>query len=694
MRNFENGTTDKPITNMQEDEFELKPYISGLGDFILACQTPMTIAIQGDWGSGKTSMMNMVNEYLKDASNGNVESVWFNTWQFSQFEMDSMLATNFLMHLTNKLQIHANSKTSIIETGKKIAGIIGTFSLGIFSKYAGEEIANELGKKITTPLDYVEQIENLKQNFNQLVKEVTTDGKRVVVFIDDLDRLQPVHAVGLLEILKLFVDCENCIFVIAIDTSVVFQGIREKYGADINDDKAQSFFDKMIQLPFKMPIVNYKLDESIIKTLGLRNLGLNQDDIDECIQVVKMTAAGNPRSIKRIANFYLLTDKVAQSKRIYDNLKSSTLNLCRKIMLYSACVQLNYEKLYNFLLKENDYTIAQRIRDLNLPPQKDNAKKYEILKKELADLGAPEYRGDDYLNYAGVVYTFLQTCKKLLESGYESSDKIENNRILLSLLSLTTITDIENKELAHSPSSFSTCMSNNPSPTQINDISNTLFSELLNEGKTLDIIHYLNDQNIYPQLPIGEPWTQTEQYNIYINRFRNGEEKPQLAVYLHNKLKDIFGTIKSTPASDTYCLNPSSSSFSIRMLFHYTLVNIQAEIVSELNNNKIWNIFSNMVDELEKEYHNLQAQFGEIIFKEQFFRDGLTPVFDEKNTIISYRNKESSNPQIYLANQKMADIFENGIRAIVSQINKKEPPKISREQQDKNTISDLESIKH
>jgi uridine kinase len=43
----------------------------------------MTIAIQGDWGSGKTSMMNMIQEQLDDR----VVSTWFNTWQYSQFNM-------------------------------------------------------------------------------------------------------------------------------------------------------------------------------------------------------------------------------------------------------------------------------------------------------------------------------------------------------------------------------------------------------------------------------------------------------------------------------------------------------------------------------------------------------------------------------------------------------------------------------
>ena len=60
----------------------------------------MTIAVQGDWGSGKTSFMNLVNAEL----NKSVISVWFNTWKFSQFNMEDNLAIIFLTYLTNELE--------------------------------------------------------------------------------------------------------------------------------------------------------------------------------------------------------------------------------------------------------------------------------------------------------------------------------------------------------------------------------------------------------------------------------------------------------------------------------------------------------------------------------------------------------------------------------------------------------------
>ena len=60
---FKIGCTDKPVENVTEDCFNVSTYVDGLCTFIKTCETPMTISIQGDWGSGKTSMMNMIKKY-------------------------------------------------------------------------------------------------------------------------------------------------------------------------------------------------------------------------------------------------------------------------------------------------------------------------------------------------------------------------------------------------------------------------------------------------------------------------------------------------------------------------------------------------------------------------------------------------------------------------------------------------------
>ncbi|MBP3857245.1 MAG: hypothetical protein IK990_16705 [Ruminiclostridium sp.] len=72
----EKGYSDIPVADISNDLFKIDKYVRALCTFIEKCDTPMTISIQGDWGSGKTSMMNMMRETMKKT----VCPIWFNTW--------------------------------------------------------------------------------------------------------------------------------------------------------------------------------------------------------------------------------------------------------------------------------------------------------------------------------------------------------------------------------------------------------------------------------------------------------------------------------------------------------------------------------------------------------------------------------------------------------------------------------------
>ena len=86
---------------------------NALCSFIRSCETPMTISIQGDWGSGKTSMMNMMN-MMKSNLQGAVWPIWFNTWQFSQFDMGNSLAFSMMDAILKGLDCSAESRKKFL----------------------------------------------------------------------------------------------------------------------------------------------------------------------------------------------------------------------------------------------------------------------------------------------------------------------------------------------------------------------------------------------------------------------------------------------------------------------------------------------------------------------------------------------------------------------------------------------------
>lgn len=439
------GNTDTPIRNLDSDEFQIGPYIEGLSDFIRECQTPMTVAVQGSWGCGKTSMMNMVRDKLQ--RDGGILDIWFNTWQFSQFHMDEGLAITFLQHLVKRLKENMEQDTGTRASAlKTVTRTLGRLSrdaaVGLVKTYVGEPIGDVAASYLNkdSEVSLAEEILDLKTSFQQLISETAKEKNcRVVIFIDDLDRLQPVRAVELLEILKLFVDCENCVFVLAIDTSVVFQGIREKYGRDISDEKAQSFFDKMIQLPFKMPVAYYKLDHMVMGLLDFLKENMDDRERQECVELIRVAADGNPRSIKRVANSFLLTDKVAASKGIYRGMPDLQLQ-SRKILLSLSCIQMRYEPVYDFILKDlSDVSL----RNLLALPM-DAGASPEKLVQGMERLGGPSGPADSTAVYFQLIASFLRFCQRFLdklmkEEGYRSQTKAYE--ALVKLLALGDLVD-------------------------------------------------------------------------------------------------------------------------------------------------------------------------------------------------------------------------------------------------------------
>ena len=83
---------DHPVTEEQADALNITKYTKGLVQFIRHCDTPMTISIQGEWGSGKTSLINLLNSRLEKEFNTYV----INTWE------NSLVDPNHLSHFLFK----------------------------------------------------------------------------------------------------------------------------------------------------------------------------------------------------------------------------------------------------------------------------------------------------------------------------------------------------------------------------------------------------------------------------------------------------------------------------------------------------------------------------------------------------------------------------------------------------------------
>lgn len=301
------GFSDSPLSRDGVDRLGISTYYEGLAKFICGCRTPMTIAVQGDWGSGKTSAMNLVERKVDDT--GRVKTLFFNTWHYSQLGMGD----HVILALMNELiEMIAPDSRELLERFRKLAWVTSQFavkqSAGMIGMGGVVDGAFEVMRGTSGPTSTAQGVRTLRDEFETAVARYCEKHHvdRVVVFIDDLDRLQPVRAVELLEALKVFFDCSRCVFVLAIDFDVVLRGVEAKFGENINKSKARSFFDKIIQVPFSLPVGSYQADRFFRDEVEHSSFEIPDEQQEIFLKSALPSVGANPRALKRLLNSYEL----------------------------------------------------------------------------------------------------------------------------------------------------------------------------------------------------------------------------------------------------------------------------------------------------------------------------------------------------------------------------------------------------
>lgn len=201
-------------------------------------------------------------------------------------------------------------------------------------------------------IEQVRFLEQFQGKFRILIEQhVSNSDKRLVVFVDDLDRCLPEKAIQVLEAIKLFLDVQDCVFVLGIDQDVIARGIEMKY-KDVKDKKDAEgkpqftiegikYLEKIIQLPFQIPPV---IQDDMGKFVeGLSGEWAHED----CHKVFAEGLGDNPRNIKRTVNTFLMLSKLAEKRK--EKLKEAVkpIRLAKVVAIQAA-----HPDLFNLLLKE------------------------------------------------------------------------------------------------------------------------------------------------------------------------------------------------------------------------------------------------------------------------------------------------------------------------------------------------------
>lgn len=239
-------SADRPGIDPKGDLFGHAPFAKSLADSI--CRYPgsdgLVLALYGPWGSGKSTVLGYVNHYLEHQPEENRPIVVpFNPWWFSGQEN---LARAFL----GQLQAVLPSRN---EKFKKLGNLLGDFAEGVgglidLSGMTGGA-AGKLGKLFgmmtkRKPKD----VPALKSEISKILREAK---KRILVVIDDIDRLTPDETRQLFTVIKALADFPNVVYLLAFDRDVAAQAIEQQSGLP-----GDRYLEKIIQVPFELPPID------------------------------------------------------------------------------------------------------------------------------------------------------------------------------------------------------------------------------------------------------------------------------------------------------------------------------------------------------------------------------------------------------------------------------------------------------
>ncbi|MCE5305869.1 KAP family NTPase, partial [bacterium] len=433
---------DDVLINLEQDNFGHSHIAEAVVDSITNTKPPFIIGIFGGWGTGKSSLLEIIKSSLPT---GKTEAVTIDAWRYTSTDnlrraflihVAKELAPKYLDELRTRLytseqdtlstpQTNFSVKKSpsildrswsFLKTILRIGGIFLILSIlflalliiifsimniiktpgitfnaffGVFdwqallSKYLDLAFIplllslveffrlNIIQPPVTIMQERLDAEELFSECFEKVVTEVTTKKKRLVIFIDNLDRLADEKMVEALESLKTYISNENCIFVVACDDNVVRSVInsspriyQNKGNPRIDGKAGEHYLDKFFQQTFRLPeYMDINLQDFAIanfKTTKLyETLVANKADIRNLISIILPTDVSSPRKVKKLLNEFIALYEIARRREneVGGQLRPGLLTGNIEFLGKFSTIRTEYPEFYKSLISDTSLLV-------------------------------------------------------------------------------------------------------------------------------------------------------------------------------------------------------------------------------------------------------------------------------------------------------------------------------------------------
>jgi hypothetical protein len=323
--------TDQPIAkdnSLDGDILERNSYASHIIKKLEKTKnldSAFAVGIYSEWGSGKTSMLNLMRREIEQNCDNIV--VDFKPWNSMGKEG---LLKNFFETLKSELSKHCYGISSLID------------------KYMNLLLAVSDSKlvKVARVMSDINNNANLSKQFDRINKKIKDSGKRLYIIIDDLDRLYKDEITQVFKLIRESASFKETVFLVAYDREYVVKAL-----ADINCYEPDKYLEKIFQIDVDLPRIDKGVFFHVLKNELSGKLQKEYNEIEELLQYDEnhsysidlsiFDVVNSLRDLKRFINSFML---------IYDLVKTY---VCVKDLFVLELIRFSNKKLYSYIVNES-----------------------------------------------------------------------------------------------------------------------------------------------------------------------------------------------------------------------------------------------------------------------------------------------------------------------------------------------------
>lgn len=286
------ATSDNPIAHADADVLRRDPLAERFARSALATDASegLVVGILGPWGSGKTSVLNLMRPHLHDAGATIID---FNPWMFSGADQ---LVQAFFAVISHELKV----KPGLKHVGEAVGAYGDLFSGLAWVPVVGAVAEGAKGIAKAFQAATAGGGDSMSWKRNRIVAALRDVEHPIVVILDDIDRLSTAEVRDVFKLVRLTASFPNVIYVVAFDRSRVESALTE------GEIKGRDYLEKILQLALDLPVVGAStLQAETFEALNEATQGLSWvDEVDEHNWADRYTRVvrplvGNMRDVRR-----------------------------------------------------------------------------------------------------------------------------------------------------------------------------------------------------------------------------------------------------------------------------------------------------------------------------------------------------------------------------------------------------------